>query len=225
MASEHKSAQSALDVQPLSLSALTIRLSDFASHQPPNGPFGWFGRFAPVDADGLVRYLSEHLQRFRSFPMSECYRRIRSERNADGIIVFTNLPDVETWLRLARIPIRNAHRWLDHYGLTDGAPDEPAAFKDPLETDLHFSKLLRFVRLLAKRDNMNTSREKEPKRIVGRKRLAGTDESERLALNAEWQRAKESGICRKDFCRDRRINTRFLETSLEWERQRNKRKK
>ena len=56
----------------------------------------------------------------------------------------------------------------------------------------------------------------------GRKELSSTEKSKRLRLLERWERAREAGVSRKDFCRDESITTDYLEKCQEWKRQRDR---
>jgi len=58
------------------------------------------------------------------------------------------------------------------------------------------------------------------RRKRGRRPLAPTAAEERLQILEDWNRAKEAGVSKKEFCKQRGIKTRHLKNIQDWERHR-----
>ena len=112
-------------------------------------------------------------------------------------------------------------------GRNDGWPDCMGAARYALPTGQQ--EALRdgaavFVRLAIKPD-LDGAREPEGKlpaarRGRGRKKLSPREDKRRMKIIERWDQAKEDGVSKDDFCKDENITPRFLQTCLDWLRQR-----
>ncbi len=95
-----------------------------------------------------------------------------------------------------------------------------AYLKDEAKSDARIHRAWQRVKGLLTNTGTNGKRVKTGRK-AGRRPLGSREADKRREIIQAWERAKDSGVPKSEFCHYRHIETAYLETCLDWSRKQN----